>query len=128
MEWAFVAGMALVLAASILGYLAARPTATLERERADREAKRADEAESVVAAVAASETERRRGGQADADHDAAVRAALASAPPGDVRAAARRVLDVIDAREHARAAAAGPPGRPPGDHAGAPPVDRGPAG
>lgn len=114
-EYAFVIGMGLLLLAGALGFSACWPRVTLERERASRAEERAASAEAAVDVLAQAARERRHGAQADADHDAALREAMAGAPPGDPLAAAAAVVRVARAREAARAAAADPGGRPAGE-------------
>lgn len=106
MEWVFVAAMALVLAAGILGYLAARPAIEQQSDRADRAEEREAEAKAAVDLLAKAARARRDGAQADADHDAALREAMAGAPPDDPRAAALAIVRVAAAREAAAKAAA----------------------
>ena len=115
MEYAIVAAMALVLLAGALGWGARGPSVTLAEERAAIADRRAAAAEAAMVVLAAAEKERRTGAQADADHDAELRAALVAAPPDDPLAAALAVVHVGRARDAARAAAADPAGGATGD-------------
>ena len=112
-EWAIVAAGVVVLVAAVLGYLAARPSVTLEANERKRAEERADQLARALDETARAARDRRTGAQADADHDAALRDELAAAPPGDPLAAALGVLRLAARREAARTAA-----REAGGHAG----------
>jgi hypothetical protein len=100
--------VALVLAAVGAGWSmrdrAAVPELALEHDRRERAELERDESREAFKALVLAETGRRKGGQADADHDAALRDELVAAA-GDPRAAALGVLRRARAREAARAAA-----------------------
>lgn len=128
MEW-LVAGMALVVFAGVLGFAGCWPLRTLWKDRAERAERERDEARAALRELAAAERRRRDGAQADADHDRALRDALAGAAPDDPLAAALAVVRVARAREAAAAAAADPAGGPARElGAGADLAPRGPVG